>query len=159
MSEINITLNTKQIAEAIALTFTAKNKDEMTECLMSVLEGNDHGLAALYKTAIGVKPELEYTIGTRVNVKVDALSTWRMALKEMKKAKTITNDLLVCTIIEVNKYAENPYKVEYDYLKVDHPTDTETNFSYINPIWVIDSVKETLLNNEESLPLSGKVKA
>jgi hypothetical protein len=158
MNEINIKLNTKQVAEAISLTFTGKYKDEMTECLMSVLEGNDVGLASLYKASIGVKPELEYTIGTRVYVEIGTLSTWRMALKEMKKTKAIIDDLLVCTIIKVDKYAENPYKVEYDYLDVDKAKDTLTNFSYINPIFIKDSVKETLLNNKEMLPLSGKLK-
>ena len=144
MSEIRITLNEEQIAEAISLTFTSKYKEEMTQCLMAVLEDNEKALASLYKVAIGVRSTVEYTEGTEISVETTPLSTWRMAIAEMNEVNMITDNLLTCTIIGVNKYSETPYKVEYEYLDADDITSKLTTFSYINPVWIKGEAKKII---------------
>ena len=144
MSEIRITLNEEQIAEAISLTFTSKYKEEMTQCLMAVLEDNEKALASLYKVAIGVRSTVEYTEGTEISVETTPLSTWRMAIAEMNEVNMITDNLLTCTIIGVNKYSETPYKVMYEYLDADDITSKLTTFSYINPVWIKGEAKKII---------------
>jgi hypothetical protein len=89
------------------------NKKQVLDTILAYIVKNDPGLEHLYKSLVGIDFSPSYKIGTEWYAKLSSLGTWQFDQAQTEAAGLTFQGRVVVKIIEINKYSQVPYKVEF----------------------------------------------
>ena len=111
--ELDLRLPMSYVQSVVKGTLKAEHADIMSECITGLLMDNQASLELLFKAAIGVRPDVNYLVGDKVEVRYyDLGSSWKLDRDHSKVSGDIygDNELTCVTII-----ASHPFNVNGQY--------------------------------------------
>jgi hypothetical protein len=94
----------------------------ITEVLIGNLSKTPVGISQMYKSFLGIAPELKYSADTDVYVRYSNLYTWRFDEDIMKER--IHKGGISVKILDTDLYREDPYCIHYFFINKDGKDDT-----------------------------------
>ena len=113
--EITINFTKDEISQRLRETFKPEHAKDMTDCILDLIESSSD-LEVIFKLTLGIKPELNYSVGEHIICKINSLSTYSWDKEMMKEQGLIKEDHISVRITEAKKYSANPYTVAYNYI-------------------------------------------
>lgn len=160
LNKINVEITDKDIKEMLRKNIVMPKASRFIDLLVGHICKDKTSMEQIYKGLLGIYPDFKYKVGEWVYVKYNNLATWRVD-KEATLALPGTKnmELIPCQIYEVDTYGEVPYKIKYQAVKDDKPSEQEyyVSESYIhskveNLEDVLDELESIKINDEDNLP-------
>jgi len=133
-----VDVSEKDIASLLKPLIKGTNSKLIIECLTTLLsECTPYQNSAFVKAYLGIEPDLKYKAGDEVLIKCTHLSDWNWDLEAMN-----LNDYFIFapdgtkfikgTIYGFKRYSENPYLLEYKYIKQDEINIARAGLSHLS---------------------------
>jgi hypothetical protein len=100
---------------------------------------------------LGIYPEFKYKVGEWVYVHYNNLATWRVDKETTLVLPNVkNNELIPCKIYEIDTYGEVPYKIKYQAVKDDKPSEQDY---YVTESYIDSKVEnlEQVLDDLENI--------
>lgn len=116
--EVSIAFTPEDIEQALEDTFKPEHK-HMAQLIVGVLEDHRGCLETVFKGTLGITPQVPYSVGDKISLDASCLSTWQWDEPTMEQEGLIKDGHLVATIVSVHIYSNDPYQIEYPYMKAN----------------------------------------
>ena len=146
MADIDIKLSSEEIQKRLKDIIKPEYSDNVSECIIGLLEENAHGLETVFKATMGILPIIKYEVGDVVLIKGSNLASWYIDHEQTELQGYSKKGLIPCLITDINKFAADPYGVTYSFIEKDKLKEKEYAYS-IRPQYVIRLAEEFPLDD------------
>ena len=151
LKKIHVEITDNDIKEMLKKNIVMPKASRFIDLLIGHICKDKTSMEQIYKAMLGIYPEFKYKVGEWVYVNHDNLATWRvdkeptMALPGVKN-----NELIPCKIYEIDIYGEVPYKIKYQAVKDNKPSEQDY---YVTESYIDSKVEnlEQVLDDLENI--------
>lgn len=160
LNKINVEVTDKDIKEMLRKNIVMPKASRFIDLLVGHICKDKTSMEQIYKAMLGIYPDFKYKAGDWVYVHYNNLATWRVNKEATLALPGVKNmELIPCQIYEIDIYGEVPYKIKYQAVKDDKPSEQDYYVveSYIhskveNLEDVLDEIESIKIKDEDNLP-------
>lgn len=160
LKKINVEITDSDIKEMLRKNIVMPKASRFIDLLVGHICKEKTSMEQIYKALLGIYPDFKYKTGEWIYVHYNNLATWRVDKEATLALPSTKNmELIPCKIYEVDTYGEIPYKIKYQAVKDDKPSEQEyyVSESYIhskveNLEDVLDEIESIKVKDEDTLP-------
>jgi hypothetical protein len=127
---VNINVDVDAVAQKLLSTMDLQypHRETLTEAIIGFGLDKDT-IPQIYQALNGYVPTCDFSIG---DIVLCTETTYQYKTPESReKRDSQRSELGVCTVVDINLYADNPVEVEYDYYSLDGSTSKQR--SWVKP--------------------------
>lgn len=160
LKKINVEITDSDIKEMLRKNIVMPKASRFIDLLVGHICKERTSMEQIYKALLGIYPDFKYKTGEWIYVHYSNLATWRVD-KEATLALPGTKDMefIPCKIYEIDTYGEVPYKIKYQAVKDDKPSEQDyyvlelhVHSKVENLEDVLDEIQSIKIVDEDNLP-------